>query len=274
MRVTDQDFTDSLSVAPQKVYGIQSVLSKTEIDSYDPSVEKGVNVLKTFLKRYPLFYEFIWKVFSPGVSLVFHTSSRRAFHLYFPKDDTTKLRVVSLGSGIRRIHPDIINADIYPFRNVDLLADARNLPFKNNSIDMFICEAVLEHVAEADRVISEISRVVRPGGHIYISVPFFYPYHASPDDFHRWTLPGIMHEFAEFKIDKSGVSAGPGAALQATLMHVCALLFSFGSYTLYHGFAIIFMFLFSPFKILDLIFGIIPNASDVGAVVYIMGTKK
>jgi hypothetical protein len=52
---------------------------------------------------------------------------------------------------------------------------------------------VLEHVWPASTVLSEIQRVLRQDGTLYLSVPFLYPIHDAPNDFHRFTIHGIRH---------------------------------------------------------------------------------
>lgn len=44
------------------------------------------------------------------------------------------------------------------------VADGENLPFNNTSLDVVFCCDVLEHVRDLSKVISEISRVLKPGG--------------------------------------------------------------------------------------------------------------
>jgi ubiquinone/menaquinone biosynthesis C-methylase UbiE len=47
------------------------------------------------------------------------------------------------------------------------LADAMNLPFKDNTFDLIICNQVYEHVPSAERLISEIYRVLNEEGICY-----------------------------------------------------------------------------------------------------------
>lgn len=47
------------------------------------------------------------------------------------------------------------------------------LPFENNSIDIAISLAVIEHIDNVDFYISQIKRVLKPGGLIYLSTPNF-----------------------------------------------------------------------------------------------------
>lgn len=47
--------------------------------------------------------------------------------------------------------------------------DALNLQIQNESVDVVICSQVYEHVPDADKMIKEIYRVLRPGGICYFS---------------------------------------------------------------------------------------------------------
>ena len=42
--------------------------------------------------------------------------------------------------------------------------DANNIPLESNSFDTVICQTVLIHVAEASKVVNEMTRVLKPGG--------------------------------------------------------------------------------------------------------------
>jgi ubiquinone/menaquinone biosynthesis C-methylase UbiE len=53
-------------------------------------------------------------------------------------------------------------------------ADSARLPFEDNSIDTIIVNDAMEHVAEPQKTLTEMLRVVKPGGRIYVNFP---PYH-------------------------------------------------------------------------------------------------
>jgi ubiquinone/menaquinone biosynthesis C-methylase UbiE len=53
------------------------------------------------------------------------------------------------------------------------VADGQRLPFADASFDRIICTETLEHVADAQLALSELARVLRPGGRLAISVPHF-----------------------------------------------------------------------------------------------------
>jgi SAM-dependent methyltransferase len=66
------------------------------------------------------------------------------------------------------------------------------LPFADKSFDTILCNAVLEHVEKVDEVVAELARVLRPGGHALVAVPFLQPYHECPTDFRRYTKEGLV----------------------------------------------------------------------------------
>jgi SAM-dependent methyltransferase len=74
----------------------------------------------------------------------------------------------------------------------DVYADAQLLPLANASIDHSLLLDVLEHIPHPDRCLSELHRVLKPGGTLRIQVPFLYPLHDVPLDFNRWTRFGLQ----------------------------------------------------------------------------------
>lgn len=53
------------------------------------------------------------------------------------------------------------------------LGDIRDLPFEDKSFDLVLATDVLEHVGEDDAAVRQIHRVVKPGGHVLVTVPTF-----------------------------------------------------------------------------------------------------
>lgn len=76
----------------------------------------------------------------------------------------------------------------------DVFSDAARLPFCDAAFDGLICLEVLEHVADPARVMTEIARVLKPGGRAWISMPFLYPLHDAPFDFQRFTEYGLRRD--------------------------------------------------------------------------------
>lgn len=94
--------------------------------------------------------------------------------------------------------------DLKKTKNTSILGDAHAIPFKNESFDCTICNAVLEHVKNPNRILIEINRILKPDGLLWVSVPFLQHIHADPYDFRRFTNYGLSFEVesAGFKVNE------------------------------------------------------------------------
>lgn len=70
---------------------------------------------------------------------------------------------------------------------VTAVADLHRLPFSDAVFDKVICTEVLEHVDQPDVVFAELSRVLRPGGKLFLAVPFVWHTHQEPFDRYRFS---------------------------------------------------------------------------------------
>ncbi|MFZ0429128.1 MAG: methyltransferase domain-containing protein [Acidobacteriota bacterium] len=95
-----------------------------------------------------------------------------------------------IGGGGVRI-PGFVNVDLFPLFGVDVVCSAEHLPFRNDLFRWVECDAVLEHVEDAEAVVSEIERCLEVGGLVHLVVPFCHPFHEYPRDFRRLTLDGL-----------------------------------------------------------------------------------
>lgn len=229
--------------------------------------ESGINWLKSFLKRWPKLYYSVWHVFCPVLML---RHGPRMIADYIQKEAS----IVDLGSGPERLGERFVNVDVYPFPEVDIVADAESLPFQTDSIDAIVSESMLEHVPHPTLVAREMVRVLKKGGMAYVSAPFIHPYHASPDDFNRWTISGLKELFPDLDIVKSGVRSGPWSALLMFLAYWFGVVFSLGSRKVAPFLAHVCMLILGPFKYLDVLFIDIPGSEAVAAHLYIIGKKK
>lgn len=105
--------------------------------------------------------------------------------------------------------------------NPDIFADGHCLPLPDAQVDGAICSQVLEHVIRPDDFLSEIYRVLKPGANLILAIPFMYPIHDSPRDFHRWTVFGLSNLCAAtgFKISNKVHLSSPPETL-ALLLNV------------------------------------------------------
>lgn len=79
------------------------------------------------------------------------------------------------------------------------IGDALRLPFRDGAFDRVICSEVMEHVSDDHLACRELSRILKRGGHIAITVPTFfseflfdaltYEYFTSPGGHVRKYLP-------------------------------------------------------------------------------------
>jgi len=56
-----------------------------------------------------------------------------------------------------------------------LRGDATKLPFEDNTFDCVVTSEVLEHIQDDVHVISELHRVLKPGGSLGVTVPSWWP---------------------------------------------------------------------------------------------------
>ncbi len=106
--------------------------------------------------------------------------------------------VLDCGAGSRKFYyPNVVNFEIAKYPSTDVLGVGEVLPFKDNSFDAVISLAVLEHVKDPWRCVSEILRVLKPGGEIICCVPFLQPLHGYPHHYYNMTALGLKNLFGE-----------------------------------------------------------------------------
>ena len=112
--------------------------------------------------------------------------------------------------------------------NVDIYADAENLPFIDQSIETVILFDVLEHINNGEKALRDIYRVLKPGGRVLIQIPFMYPIHDAPFDYRRLTKYGIeaLASQNDFVVESFGSRGKPleTAILLANIALVKSLL--------------------------------------------------
>ena len=85
----------------------------------------------------------------------------------------------------------------WDFSGVDINAPLHDIPLPDKVADVIVCTEVLEHVPNPHQVISELSRLMKIGGALYVSVPFSAREHQIPYDFFRYTQYGLRHLFEQ-----------------------------------------------------------------------------
>jgi SAM-dependent methyltransferase len=223
--------------------------------------------LKEFFKKSPRFYYFVYDYLGP---LYFGGLSANDFLKKYSVGE----KCFNLGSGTRVISKKIINIDSTQYPNVDIVADITKLPLVDGEASAVVCEEVLEHVQKPEVAVKEIERILSKGGYAYITVPFLYPYHASPDDYTRWSHVGFRELLSSFEVVELDVRSGPFSVFTVNACYFFATLFSFGNKHVYWMLVYAFTFLFFPIKFLDVIGNRLPQSINMAALLYCVVRKK
>ncbi|MGC1121725.1 MAG: class I SAM-dependent methyltransferase [Candidatus Methanofastidiosia archaeon] len=102
-----------------------------------------------------------------------------------------------------------------------IVADAREIPFKDNHFDLVYSFGVVEHFEGTENAIGEHIRVARPGGKIVITVPYLYSpltlywaaYHIRRDTFKkkpatfgkRYTAKKLRKILGKFEVENISI---------------------------------------------------------------------
>ena len=86
---------------------------------------------------------------------------------------------------------DIDNEATRNRKIADYFYDGTTFPFNDNEYDSVLCNQVLEHVFNPDEFLSEIKRVLKPGGRLLLTVPFVWDEHEQPHDYARYSSFGL-----------------------------------------------------------------------------------
>ena len=104
-------------------------------------------------------------------------------------NDTSVQEYVGLDIETALVYDQAIKADV--------TWDGINMPFPDQSFDCILATETFEHVPDIRIILAEIHRVLRPGGSLYFTTPFVWPYHEVPHDRQRWTAFGIRLHLKE-----------------------------------------------------------------------------
>jgi len=82
----------------------------------------------------------------------------------------------------------------------DIVANAKSLPIESNSVDVVLCNQVIEHDAEPVKIIAEIRRILKKDGVLILSAPQMGRLHGEPNDYYRFTKWGL-----NYLLEKNGM---------------------------------------------------------------------
>jgi len=84
--------------------------------------------------------------------------------------------------------------------HADVVADLNeSLPISDDVADTVMSLSVLEHLCEPQTMLKEAHRILKPGGLLFVAVPFQWWVHEAPHDYYRFTKYGL-----EYLLSKAG----------------------------------------------------------------------
>ena len=228
--------------------------------------------IQSGLKKFGSIYSTLVATIGP----VLPTTSYDCALKHILKQYDSKSVIINYGSGPGRIdsRDDIINVDIFSFRNVDLHVDTDPIPLRPSTVDLVLSIAVLEHVKNPQDMVSEIYRVLKPSGRIFCFVPFMQPIHSAPADYYRWTPEGLRELFAEFEAIEVFSASGPSSSLAWLFAIWLASIFSLGNKTLFSVLYLLILPIIFPLKLIDRIFPWMEKSTIASSGFYLICSKQ
>ena len=95
-------------------------------------------------------------------------------------------KTVNLGCGNKK-YPGAVGVDISNRYNPDIVHDLNvsPYPFESDEVDLCILDNVLEHLESPIAVMTELHRILKPGGNVKVIVPYFRSRWAYIDPTHK-----------------------------------------------------------------------------------------
>ncbi len=90
-----------------------------------------------------------------------------------------------------------------PYAKSTYVCDLAHIPVDDGRFDAIVFSQVMEHLPDPLAVLKELRRVLKPGGVMFYSGPFWFEEHEKPYDFYRYTSFALRHLFqaASFQIE-------------------------------------------------------------------------
>lgn len=135
----------------------------------------------------------------------------------------TEERILDIGFGgssYADFFPNRLTLDIDPARKPEVIADAHELPFPDDSFPAVLCTDMLEHTQRPHVVAAELMRVLKPGGTLILTTRFVYPLHDVPGDYFRFTKYALRMYFSSWEIIEERAELGDFSAIAALLQRI------------------------------------------------------
>jgi len=109
--------------------------------------------------------------------------------------------IMASGKVSEYIKLDFASSDYHQGHELDLTWDGKTIPLDAQSVNTVFMTEVLEHVQRPGEMLREVRRVLKPGGVLFLTVPFSWPMHELPYDYHRFTPIALRAYLEEASFD-------------------------------------------------------------------------
>ncbi len=132
--------------------------------------------------------------------------------------NNSEKNILDVGCGKRK-RPGAIGIDRNPRSEADMLHDLNHFPypFPDDRFDEIYCDNILEHLDDIVQVMIELHRIMKPGGTVEITVPFYPHRNANTDPTHKHWFG--VHSFDYF-VDNTSHGGFQYSPVQFTLESV------------------------------------------------------
>ena len=128
-----------------------------------------------------------------------------------PDGDGNVLEVGAGGGFLDSLLPGLITSEVFFVPGIDLVADARRLPFEDDSLKSIVMTNVFHHISDVAEFVSEAERALRPGGRVIMVEPWnTWWSQCVHEHFHDEPM---VPDAVDWRFPTSGPLSGANAAL-------------------------------------------------------------
>jgi SAM-dependent methyltransferase len=119
---------------------------------------------------------------------------------------------------------EYVGCDFRDGPGVDRVLDLERIDLPDGSVGTAIALDTVEHVRHVWRAADEIHRVLRPGGMLVMTSVMYFPIHAYPSDYWRFTPEGFVtlgERFDRVVVESAGLSDFPHTVVACAVKAPC-----------------------------------------------------
>ncbi len=143
---------------------IRTFLREPRLNGIDPDSEVLVTIHSKILYEKPMM---------KGVFAEFYDTCIRLDNKYFSNSSGKRVEIGAGVSFFKKKYPEILSTDIKKAENLDMVVDAQNMPFENQSIRAIYGINCFHHFPNPKLFFAELQRVLQVGGGCVLIDPYY-----------------------------------------------------------------------------------------------------